>query len=857
MVTLASSPLGVAFLGTGQALIVTTTNLQLFNPTTGQIQKLVDTIANIAKTLPVPLATFLDKFCKPRSRHRATDRRYGASASAGTTAQFVFQYTGPATPIAGSIYTSSPLLLPRVSSAANGSYATVGYALVGPGGLLKGRYPNVTASTNITGSAIDSANGVIYAQFPDANQPVGPPTSGAASSAPSLQAAMLIMAAENLTFSDRISIPEDMVGRAVLNPAATVLYAVSESGVMVLPVGALNTYHRIAATQEDILVTTNFCNSAMLSQNLTITDPGGGSTDFTVTTSQPGVTILPATGTTPATVRVLVNPTVVPSSSGTSAIFLTLTSQSAVNRPKPVRLLINNPDPSQRGAIVDQPGVLSDILPDQTRNRVYVLRQDMNQLLVFDGTSLSLITTLRTATSPTMMAMTSDGHYLLVGHDDSQLVTMYDLNLLQPVAPIWMPSSHFARSIAVSNASILALARNEGATTSASGIIDTISLTAGTAAPLPTLGVFANSVSPVGVLTSSPSGANILYASPDGTVALYTATANTFVNSRHDLTTLSGAFAASDLGSYVVGNSILNASLVPEGVVNPSPLLSSGFTFIGQDGYMASTAAASAAGTLVHASLQSSVTSPVLLNAAPMITSEAPLLPTAVAGSPAISSAYGRYGSGSVGTYSVNSFARTVAPLSSSGTLVILSTSGLSVLASSYPASAIPSISAITSAADGSKPVAPGGLVSIYGQNMSSLSFAATSTPLSTALGNSCTGVNGTPIPLLYVSSQQINAQLPFNVSGNTTLTIHTQAGTSNNYTFTVQPTAPSVFMSGSAGPETGLALIFRDDNNQLVTPTNPLHPNDTVTIYLTGMGQTTPAISAGLVAPSSPLAFA
>jgi len=107
------------------------------------------------------------------------------------------------------------------------------------------------------------------------------------------------------------------------------------------------------------------------------------------------------------------------------------------------------------------------------------------------------------------------------------------------------------------------------------------------------------------------------------------------------------------------------------------------------------------------------------------------------------------------------------------------------------------------------------------------------------------------------VSSQQINAQLPFNVSGSATITMHTPAGISNNYNFTVQQTAPSVFMSGSAGPETGLATIFRDNNNQLVTPTNPIYWKDTITIYLTGMGQTSPSIPAGQPAPGNPLATA
>jgi len=858
VLSLASAPLGVAFLGNGQALIVTNTSFLLFNPVTGLAQ-LLENIADVSMTLPVPLATFPGQILQASLAASADGSTIWGIASAGTATQLIFRFTGSTNSISAVIETSSPLLLPRISSSADGSYAMVGYTLVGSDlgtyPYLKGRYPNVISSTNITGSVIDSTNGIIYAQFPDADQPPGPSTSIPASDAPALPPAMLIMDADNLTFRDRISLPEDMVGRAVLNAAATTMYAISESGVMILPVGSLNASHRLAASQEDILVTTNFCNSGVLAQSLTITDPGGGNTDFTVATTQAGVTIVPAVGVTPATVQVFVDPKAVGESGGTAAIWLTLNSKTAVNWPKPVRLLLNDPDPSQHGTVADQPGVLSDILPDAARNRVYVLRQDMNQLRVFDGSSLNLIATLRTATSPTMMAMTIDGKYLLVGHDDSQLVTVYDLNALQPVTPVLMPGSHYTRSIAVSNAAILALARNESGTP-APGMIDTINLGAGTAAPLASLGVYANSVSPSGVLTASPASANILYASPDGNVALYTAAANTFVNSRHDFTALSGAFAASDFGSNVVGNSILNSSLVPVGAVSVSPLLTSGFTFVVQGGYMASTASSSAAGSMVQASLQTNPPGPVLTMETPIVTSEAPLLPTATTPSPAIYPAWGTYGSGSTSNHGSNSFTRTVAPLPA-GNVVTLSTSGLTMLASSYPAGATPVISGIVSAADGSKPVAPGGLVSIYGQNMSAASLADSALPLSTGLGNSCIGVNGTPIPLLYMSATQINAQLPFNATDNATLTIHSPGGLSNNYSMTIQPTAPSVFMGGVAGPETGLPIIVRDDNGQLVTPTNPVHPKDTLTIYVTGMGGTTPAIQTGQAAPANPLSWA
>src|SRR6202041_2817132 len=110
-------------------------------------------------------------------------------------------------------------------------------------------------------------------------------------------------------------------------------------------------------------------------------------------------------------------------------------------------------------------------------------------------------------------------------------------------APIILPGGHYARSIAQSTAETLVLARNEF---NGTGVIDSVNFAARSAPELGTLGIYKNDVSPSGVLTPSPAGGNILLASPDGNVMLYPASAKTFVASRDDLTTLSGAFAASD-----------------------------------------------------------------------------------------------------------------------------------------------------------------------------------------------------------------------------------------------------------------------------------------------------------------------
>jgi uncharacterized protein (TIGR03437 family) len=65
------------------------------------------------------------------------------------------------------------------------------------------------------------------------------------------------------------------------------------------------------------------------------------------------------------------------------------------------------------------------------------------------------------------------------------------------------------------------------------------------------------------------------------------------------------------------------------------------------------------------------------------------------------------------------------------------------------------------------------------------------------------------------------------------------------------------VFRSGTAGPETGIPTIVRASNHDLVTPSNPVHFEDHLIIYLTGMGDTSPAVDSGAASPFDPLARA
>jgi uncharacterized protein (TIGR03437 family) len=845
--------LGVAFVRTGQdvgqnsgqALIATTSGFTLLDPVSGRLQFLAS-YTNVAQKLPVAPATFPGQIVQTQLTTSADGLWIWGLADGGTGTQLIFRFDARKGQFLGDVWTTSPALLPRVSPAADGSWAMVGWsqfapAMCGGGLMIKSRYPQSVASPNITGHVVSSKAGTsdtIYAQIFDGTQPGGPPYYPSNATASTKFPTLSVMDADNLTVRDKLYLPENLVGRVLLDSAGNNMYGISDSGVTVLPLGALNKYPRLATSQEDVLVQTNFCNRNGLSTTFKVTDPGNNATDFTVSTSQAGVLISQSSGKTPATVTVTVQPGAIPNPGGTMAVPLIISSGSAVNIAPTVRLLISNPDVDQRGTIVNVAGQVVDLLADVNRNHFYVMRQDKNQVLVFDGSSYQPLATLRTNTTPAGMSLSNDGKYLIIASKDSQLLQMYDLDTYQIQAPIQLPSSHYGASVAQSNVGSFVVVQDD----SGKNAVDRFDLPNHCAYTPTTLGIFSNSATTIpstSVLSPSADQNSILLAAPNGNLMLYDATHDTFILSRKDLAGLSGGYAVSSGASasgsgptfatrYVVGDNIFDAALVPQGTLDTTVGKTAGFAFNGPGGYRLTGSTASAPGVMQNLPNVLQAT-----NVRPVRTVEAPVL-----------------------TSTTQPFTRTVAPLA--GGIVTLTTSGFTVLATNYDAAvAPPNITSVVNAADNTQGVASGGLISVYGTQMSPVNIATRSIPLPTALGQSCLSVNGVPVPLLFVSGTQINAQLPFNVSGTASLTIHTPGGISDGFQFPVLSAAPHIFMSGSAGPQTGLATIVRSDNNELITPTNPIHPKDTVVIYLTGMGATSPASIAGLPGSSDPLAYA
>jgi uncharacterized protein (TIGR03437 family) len=142
--------------------------------------------------------------------------------------------------------------------------------------------------------------------------------------------------------------------------------------------------------------------------------------------------------------------------------------------------------------------------------------------------------------------------------------------------------------------------------------------------------------------------------------------------------------------------------------------------------------------------------------------------------------------------------------------------------------------------------VAPGTLVSLYGTGLAATLVPATGFPLPTDLGGVRVLVNGVAAGLLVASPGQINFQIPYGTLPGTA-TVEVQGGASvNSLTIAIAAQSPGVFATNQAG--TGAAIATHADY-QLVTGQNPARPNETLLVFLTGLGAVTPAIASGAAA--------
>lgn len=136
-------------------------------------------------------------------------------------------------------------------------------------------------------------------------------------------------------------------------------------------------------------------------------------------------------------------------------------------------------------------------------------------------------------------------------------------------------------------------------------------------------------------------------------------------------------------------------------------------------------------------------------------------------------------------------------------------------------------------------PVAAGSIVSIFGSNLSFTQQSALFTPLPYTMGGSRFQVEGQATPLFYVSSSQVNIQIPWELAGSVDGQV---TGTVGSATVSPQRVAMAAYAPGifKAGATQGAVIIA--GTSQLAAPISfgfarPAQRGEYISIYCTGLG--------------------
>jgi uncharacterized protein (TIGR03437 family) len=151
--------------------------------------------------------------------------------------------------------------------------------------------------------------------------------------------------------------------------------------------------------------------------------------------------------------------------------------------------------------------------------------------------------------------------------------------------------------------------------------------------------------------------------------------------------------------------------------------------------------------------------------------------------------------------------------------------------------------------------IAPGELVTVFGTSLGPTTGVGAAIDsngyIEGSLANVSVTFNGYPGPILYASAGQINAIVPYELSGATDATVEVMFGgsRSNSTTIPVVPAAPGIFSADASGQGPGAIL---DLNYNLVSASNPASIGQTIQIFATGQGQTSPGGVDGLIEPGA-----
>jgi DNA-binding beta-propeller fold protein YncE len=352
---------------------------------------------------------------------------------------------------------------------------------------------NFNVEQNQGGSTFSPDGGTLYTAFNVA--PIQNPPARANVSQ------FLLNDPDNLLTRLGLQMPENLAGKMVISSDSANVYALSESGFVIIPLSTLQNAPVAVPELTSVLLANNLCVTDPSARTVTVNVRNDGRTRFNanaallqVAPTSPGpqgsgpgtglpggagpipIPTLPGGGQPPPVIPGGVTPAnpaivasspsvrVIPTATGSQLEFtFVVQSNEAVNIPSAIRVFQNFRDVEARGEIVNVPVGLSayealeDLVYDAPRQRIYLANSGLNRVEVFDVRARRLLEPIKVGQLPRSIAMSPDGFFLYVANSGGENISVIDLDRREEVRKVFFPPLPANVGTAIFTPSIIAV----------------------------------------------------------------------------------------------------------------------------------------------------------------------------------------------------------------------------------------------------------------------------------------------------------------------------------------------------------------------------------------------------------------
>ncbi len=643
--------------------------------------------------------------------------------------------------------------------------------------------PGFNIQRNLGGSAFNREGETIYSAF-----------NTAATTARPVSNVLYVTNASNLGVRLGLKLRESILGQMVSSASGDDLWALSESGLLHLPVSTIYDYPILVPETTQVFLANDECNKGAARATVRMTNIGKGRLSYSIPNTTTALIMQVSSGLAPSTITMTMdsgrsgvvrqpgtNLFTAAAGGGGAALNVNIASNDAINFPNTIRVYMNFRVRDQRGVIYPIPVALNnneglwDMVLDEPRGRLYISNAGFNRIEVFDIRRQKLVEPIEVGQLPHSMAMTPDGSTLYVGDSGGESITVIDLDSQKPFGKIEFPP--IPRVGAQGAVRPLALAYG------LSGLQFMMSngsfwrVIGNQALPRR-----ANNITPVTIpgpisMVATPGGEAILTMAGNSNAYLYDALADTYTASRqlYDQAPVSyfGPLAGSKDGAYFLANGL---------ILSPSLAIIGGSERPGVTQFGPPPAPGQPPTQTIVSNGQRNVasvyplddkrflrmTTPVRQNLTSVTRDDArptlELVNIETGAETVIAVAPENPPFSVFGATRVNSPPRQLV-VDSQGNAYSIGVSGLSVIPV-YPNGTAPrpvvatGTRGVVNSIDGTQNFRPGSFVTITGSRLAAPAVADT-LPAPTVLGGSCVVINELPLPLIQTSDGQISAQIP------------------------------------------------------------------------------------------------